>query len=182
MGSDSRPVCHRCAQIKQACDGSVPCARCLRLSLPCRPRDSGGAAGQQAGDLPKARIRRVQTGCLMCKRRKKKCDETKPRCGDCRRLCLDCTWPPERSKDKLAAAASVFASPAAAAAATTTATATATAVTATVAVPGSVVPMPVPVPAPVPIPAAAAVMTASMPVESVVAGRVIHEIPIQEEA
>ncbi|KAL6893044.1 fungal-specific transcription factor domain-containing protein [Trichoderma longibrachiatum] len=107
MGSDSRPVCHRCAQIKQACDGSVPCARCLRLSLPCRPRDSGGAAGQQAGDLPKARIRRVQTGCLMCKRRKKKCDETKPRCGDCRRLCLDCTWPPERSKDKLAAAASI---------------------------------------------------------------------------
>lgn len=38
----------------------------------------------------------MQTGCLMCKRRKKKCDETKPRCGDCRRLCLDCAWPPER--------------------------------------------------------------------------------------
>lgn len=32
----------------------------------------------------------------MCKRRKKKCDETKPRCGDCRRLCLDCHWPVER--------------------------------------------------------------------------------------
>lgn len=26
-------------------------------------------------ELPKARIRRVQTGCLTCKRRKKKCDE-----------------------------------------------------------------------------------------------------------
>ncbi|KAL7787460.1 fungal transcriptional regulatory protein [Trichoderma ceciliae] len=105
MGSDSRPVCHRCAQIKQACDGSVPCARCLRLSLPCRPRDSSSAASQQVGDLPKARIRRVQTGCLMCKRRKKKCDETKPRCGDCRRLCLDCAWPAERSKDKSAGTA-----------------------------------------------------------------------------
>ncbi|KAL7951757.1 fungal transcriptional regulatory protein [Trichoderma barbatum] len=105
MGSDSRPVCHRCAQIKQACDGSVPCARCLRLSLPCRPRDSSSSATQQVGDLPKARIRRVQTGCLMCKRRKKKCDETKPRCGDCRRLCLDCAWPPERPKDKPAATA-----------------------------------------------------------------------------
>ncbi|KAG6014351.1 hypothetical protein E4U43_006619 [Claviceps pusilla] len=97
MGSDSRPVCHRCAQIKQACDGNLPCARCVRLSLPCRPRNSAGTADEiQMGDMPKARIRRVQTGCLMCKRRKKKCDETKPRCGDCRRLCLDCAWPPER--------------------------------------------------------------------------------------
>ncbi|KAG8427378.1 hypothetical protein J3459_006773 [Metarhizium acridum] len=98
MGSDSRPVCHRCAQIKQACDGSLPCARCVRLSLPCRPRNAAGTTtGDTHGDVPKARIRRVQTGCLMCKRRKKKCDETKPRCGDCRRLCLDCAWPPERN-------------------------------------------------------------------------------------
>lgn len=98
MGSDTRPVCHRCAQIKQACDGSLPCARCVRLSLPCRPRNSSVGSGDDAqpGDMPKARIRRVQTGCLMCKRRKKKCDETKPRCGDCRRLCLDCEWPTER--------------------------------------------------------------------------------------
>ncbi|KID91819.1 Fungal transcriptional regulatory protein [Metarhizium guizhouense ARSEF 977] len=97
MGSDSRPVCHRCAQIKQACDGSLPCARCVRLSLPCRPRNAAGTTTEDThGDVPKARIRRVQTGCLMCKRRKKKCDETKPRCGDCRRLCLDCAWPPER--------------------------------------------------------------------------------------
>lgn len=98
MGSDTRPVCHRCAQIKQACDGSLPCARCVRLSLPCRPRNSSTVSSDDApiGHVPKARIRRVQTGCLMCKRRKKKCDETKPRCGDCRRLCLDCEWPPER--------------------------------------------------------------------------------------
>ncbi|ATY65855.1 Fungal transcriptional regulatory protein [Cordyceps militaris CM01] len=104
MGSDSRPVCHRCAQIKQACDGNLPCARCVRLSLPCMPRDAV-ATGPDGfpgalGDMPKARIRRVQTGCLMCKRRKKKCDETKPRCGDCRRLCLDCAWPVDRPKDK----------------------------------------------------------------------------------
>lgn len=103
MGSENRPVCHRCAQIKQACDGNLPCARCVRLSLPCMPRDavntSDGYPGSMA-DMPKARIRRVQTGCLMCKRRKKKCDETKPRCGDCRRLCLECAWPTERSKDK----------------------------------------------------------------------------------
>ncbi|PHH80460.1 hypothetical protein CDD80_1470 [Ophiocordyceps camponoti-rufipedis] len=110
MGSESRPVCHRCAQIKQACDGSLPCARCVRLSLPCRPRNSTAATAASAdddvhGEMPKARIRRVQTGCLMCKRRKKKCDETKPRCGDCRRLCLDCAWPPERHGRAKAAAA-----------------------------------------------------------------------------
>ncbi|OAA57733.1 Fungal transcriptional regulatory protein [Cordyceps fumosorosea ARSEF 2679] len=67
------------------------------------PRDAVGAGEGypgSLGDMPKARIRRVQTGCLMCKRRKKKCDETKPRCGDCRRLCLDCAWPTERSKDR----------------------------------------------------------------------------------
>lgn len=125
MGNDRRPVCFRCAQIKQACDGCLPCSRCTRLGLPCRPRDparprdskdgrNGGAnleIGAEASSdatsqdspavdplLPKARIRRVQTGCLMCKRRKKKCDESKPKCGDCRRLCLDCVWPADRPK------------------------------------------------------------------------------------
>ncbi|KAL2210961.1 hypothetical protein CC79DRAFT_548503 [Sarocladium strictum] len=112
MGADRRPVCQRCAQIKQACDGSLPCSRCTRLSLPCRPRDASGRApnglpiiGSEPllfpdddAQLPKARIRRVQTGCLMCKKRKKKCDEVKPNCGDCRRLCLDCIWPVERPR------------------------------------------------------------------------------------
>ncbi|RDA95881.1 hypothetical protein CP533_5180 [Ophiocordyceps camponoti-saundersi (nom. inval.)] len=119
MGSESRPVCHRCAQIKQACDGSLPCARCVRLSLPCRPRNSPAATAAATdddfqGEMPKARIRRVQTGCLMCKRRKKKCDETKPRCGDCRRLCLDCAWPPERHGRAKAVAAAAAAHAAAA--------------------------------------------------------------------
>lgn len=108
MTSDRRPVCHRCAQIKQACDGQIPCSRCTRLSLPCRSRNTATNGVNSAipfpdaevSDItPKARIRRVQTGCLMCKQRKKKCDEIKPKCGDCRRLCLDCHWPPERQKE-----------------------------------------------------------------------------------
>ncbi|KAH6975949.1 fungal-specific transcription factor domain-containing protein [Ilyonectria sp. MPI-CAGE-AT-0026] len=112
MASADRPrsnVCFRCAEIKQACDGKSPCSRCARLSLPCRPKDSTAAAqhttfydpsaeGWMPLNEPKARIRRVQTGCLMCKKRKKKCDERKPRCGDCGRLCLDCSWPPEREQ------------------------------------------------------------------------------------
>jgi transcriptional activator protein UGA3 len=77
-------TCLRCAEIKQRCKGGVPCDRCNRLSLPCRPK---GYSGSFSGDFgfdggdgislgqPKAKIRRVQTGCLTCKRRKKKCDE-----------------------------------------------------------------------------------------------------------
>ncbi|KAF4126214.1 Fungal Zn(2)-Cys(6) binuclear cluster domain [Geosmithia morbida] len=103
MSTGRRPVCHRCAQIKQACDGNIPCSRCIRLGLPCRPRNTGDNVlpdpSTDDAEAPKARIRRVQTGCLMCKQRKKKCDEVKPRCGDCRRLCLECHWPVERPKD-----------------------------------------------------------------------------------
>ena len=108
MTTERRPVCHRCAQIKQACDGNLPCSRCTRLSLPCRPRNAGdaGAADLAQGDAPKTRIRRVQTGCVRCKQRKKKCDEVKPKCGDCRRLCLECQWPPERVRDRPATKAS----------------------------------------------------------------------------
>lgn len=35
---------------------------------------------------------RSRSGCLMCKKRKKKCDETKPECGACSRLNLDCEY------------------------------------------------------------------------------------------
>ncbi|KAF2171745.1 hypothetical protein M409DRAFT_17980 [Zasmidium cellare ATCC 36951] len=33
-------------------------------------------------------------GCLQCKKRHVKCDETRPRCRACSRLELDCTWAP----------------------------------------------------------------------------------------
>ncbi|OGM40773.1 hypothetical protein ABOM_011131 [Aspergillus bombycis] len=40
------------------------------------------------------RIPRTRTGCLSCRQRKKKCDETKPQCQACTRNKLKCTWPP----------------------------------------------------------------------------------------
>lgn len=43
-------------------------------------------------DTPPKRIR-SKTGCLTCRRRKKKCDETKPQCKACVRLKLECEWP-----------------------------------------------------------------------------------------
>ncbi|CUM63798.1 uncharacterized protein PRCAT00001382001 [Priceomyces carsonii] len=37
--------------------------------------------------------KRTFTGCLNCKRKKKKCDETKPICKSCSKRDLECTWP-----------------------------------------------------------------------------------------
>lgn len=39
------------------------------------------------------KIRRVKTGCLTCRSRRKKCDEKKPHCTGCVRNHLSCTWP-----------------------------------------------------------------------------------------
>lgn len=39
------------------------------------------------------KIRRVKTGCLTCRSRRKKCDEKKPLCTGCIRNDLPCTWP-----------------------------------------------------------------------------------------
>ncbi|ETN45934.1 uncharacterized protein HMPREF1541_00116 [Cyphellophora europaea CBS 101466] len=38
-------------------------------------------------------IVRVKTGCLTCRRRKKKCDESRPECRGCVRNHLTCQWP-----------------------------------------------------------------------------------------
>ncbi|KAJ6031349.1 hypothetical protein N7540_002081 [Penicillium herquei] len=38
---------------------------------------------------------KVKTGCLICRRRRKKCDENKPSCIGCVRNGLDCQWPLE---------------------------------------------------------------------------------------
>ncbi|ANB11577.1 Uga3p [Sugiyamaella lignohabitans] len=37
--------------------------------------------------------RRSRTGCLTCRKRKKRCDETRPKCGACVRLGLGCEYP-----------------------------------------------------------------------------------------
>ncbi|KAJ5649612.1 uncharacterized protein N7484_003335 [Penicillium longicatenatum] len=35
---------------------------------------------------------RCRTGCLTCRRRKKKCDETRPSCAGCQRNNIECEW------------------------------------------------------------------------------------------
>ncbi|KAJ5660711.1 uncharacterized protein N7484_000083 [Penicillium longicatenatum] len=88
-------VCARCAQIKQRCDGGLPCSRCKRLGHVCKPRVPAENVGPSRGTMGSRRPRasRSRGGCLSCKARKKKCDENRPRCTDCRRLNLSCQWP-----------------------------------------------------------------------------------------
>ncbi|KAM7214304.1 Fungal specific transcription factor domain containing protein [Rhypophila decipiens] len=43
--------------------------------------------------VPRASYSRVRTGCLTCRRRRKKCDERRPRCVGCERNHLLCSWP-----------------------------------------------------------------------------------------
>ncbi|OAA60378.1 Zn(2)-C6 fungal-type DNA-binding domain protein [Niveomyces insectorum RCEF 264] len=49
--------------------------------------------------------RRTTTGCLTCRRRKKKCDEARPSCAACIRNKVPCTWPdadaPHKRKPQL---------------------------------------------------------------------------------
>jgi hypothetical protein len=46
---------------------------------------------------PGKQNKRVQTGCMTCRRRKKKCDERHPICVACARNQIACTWPEPRS-------------------------------------------------------------------------------------
>lgn len=39
--------------------------------------------------------RRSKSGCLVCRQRRKKCDENRPRCDVCTRTDSKCQWPPE---------------------------------------------------------------------------------------
>ncbi|QYS99609.1 Zn(2)-C6 fungal-type domain-containing protein [Trichoderma simmonsii] len=44
---------------------------------------------------------RTKTGCLTCRKRRKKCDETRERCKNCSRNALECIWPSkEQEKDR----------------------------------------------------------------------------------
>lgn len=47
-------------------------------------------------------ITRVRTGCLTCRRRKKKCDEKKDICGGCRRNSFACEWSQSKSAKRKA--------------------------------------------------------------------------------
>ncbi|RDH14526.1 hypothetical protein M747DRAFT_269984 [Aspergillus niger ATCC 13496] len=47
---------------------------------------------------PSQKRKRAKTGCLTCRARKVKCDETRPRCNHCRNLGVECRWPEPATK------------------------------------------------------------------------------------
>lgn len=101
-----RIVCARCAKIKQACDGGTPCARCKRLGISCE-RNLGADGSEPSNAITKpVKLTRTHTGCITCKKRKRKCDEARPQCSDCRRLCLDCVYANPRPRQHSSPAAS----------------------------------------------------------------------------
>ncbi|KFY24077.1 hypothetical protein V491_02297 [Pseudogymnoascus sp. VKM F-3775] len=52
--------------------------------------------------------RKTRTGCMICKARKVKCDETKPNCNNCLKRSMQCEYPtlPPPSSDKIPSSAS----------------------------------------------------------------------------
>ena len=85
-------ACKNCQRAKTACDHQRPCARCVRLGVPCDPTTN-------------ARV--VKRACSACKRSKVKCDfdECYPNpCSRCTRLGMghDCTPHVPNKKSKKA--------------------------------------------------------------------------------
>lgn len=56
------------------------------------PAAGPGDAGKKPAKPPQAKRTRTRTGCLNCRRKKRKCDEGRPSCGSCVRLGQTCEW------------------------------------------------------------------------------------------
>ncbi|CAI7673465.1 unnamed protein product [Penicillium pancosmium] len=97
MGRKST-ACQNCRSIKALCTKQLPCVRCKRLLLSCRYEPTTFLENDHRKPRPKAGITKAkhtksQSGCLGCRRRRKKCDEKQPACSDCERLRLPCIRP-----------------------------------------------------------------------------------------
>lgn len=67
-----------------------------------KQQNSSGDADQRAGDAPTAPESNVpkpkRIACVICRKRKLKCDGTKPSCSTCTRLGHDCAYDEVRKK------------------------------------------------------------------------------------
>ena len=65
------------------------CAAFVHAAYEMEQRTDPGANRQRT----RTQSTRVKSGCLTCRGRRKKCDETRPRCLNCARWHVCCTWP-----------------------------------------------------------------------------------------
>jgi hypothetical protein len=61
-----------------------------------RPTESNETNGQEAQNESAAKAKRI--ACVLCRKRKLKCDGTRPTCGTCKRLSHDCAYDEVRKK------------------------------------------------------------------------------------
>ncbi|KAF4996157.1 hypothetical protein FGRMN_4649 [Fusarium graminum] len=53
---------------------------------------TSASASRLRGEAEPAKHKRTRSGCLNCRRKKRKCDEERPACGTCRRRSESCEW------------------------------------------------------------------------------------------
>jgi hypothetical protein len=58
--------------------------------------ESTNANGQDTQNDSTAKVKRI--ACVLCRKRKLKCDGTRPTCGTCKRLSHECTYDEVRKK------------------------------------------------------------------------------------
>ncbi|CDK27624.1 unnamed protein product [Kuraishia capsulata CBS 1993] len=71
----------------------------LALTSSKKPMTTSAGVSKCMDSTSKPKITRTKTGCLCCRKRKKKCDELRPKCSGCRRNYLECVYPDQPSPD-----------------------------------------------------------------------------------
>lgn len=94
--------CIGCRLSKKKCDEQKPiCSLCAKKQLDCVwpevPTQTVSQYLQRKGtevvdNIEKAKKKRTKTGCIECRKSKKKCDEVRPRCKRCVRKGLSCSF------------------------------------------------------------------------------------------
>jgi hypothetical protein len=74
----------------------------VRKFIEAPDRQSLPVVQVKAPHRPRKGHKKSRRGCVICKQRKIKCDETRPQCGPCTKRCMDCRYAPAKSRSTTA--------------------------------------------------------------------------------